>query len=59
MKILVVCGSPHKNGTTNALADAFISGVDEKQHIVEKIQIADKKICIGFSTVLFWIHCTA
>ena len=26
MKILVLCGSPHKNGTTNALADAFLSG---------------------------------
>lgn len=44
MKVLVVCGSPHKNGTTNALAEAFISGIDLNKHQVEKIQLADKKI---------------
>ena len=49
MKILILCGSPHKNGTTNALADAFVSGIDPTRHNVEKIQITDKDIapCLG------------
>ena len=49
MNILVLCGSPHKNGTTNALADAFLSGVDTGRHRVEKVILADKKIapCMG------------
>ena len=49
MKILVLCGSPHKNGTTNALADAFLSGVDLARHTVEKVQISEKNIapCLG------------
>ena len=49
MKILILCGSPHKNGTTNALADAFVSGIDHTKHEVEKVQIGEKKIapCLG------------
>lgn len=49
MKILILCGSPHKNGTTNALAEALISGIDRSRHEVEKIQLAEKKIapCLG------------
>ena len=49
MKILSLCGSPHKNGTTNALAEALISGIDQSRHEVEKIQLAEKKIapCLG------------
>lgn len=49
MKILILCGSPHKNGTTNALADAFISGIDRTRHDIEKIQLSDKTIapCLG------------
>ena len=49
MKILILCGSPHKNGTTNALAEALISGIDQSIHEVEKIQLAEKKIapCLG------------
>ena len=49
MKILILCGSPHKNGTTNALAEALISGIDQSRHEVEKIQLAEKKIspCLG------------
>ena len=44
MKILVLCGSPHKNGTTNALAEALISGIDRNRHTVEKIQLSEKKV---------------
>ena len=49
MKILILCGSPHKNGTTNALAEALISGIDQSRHEIEKIQLAEKKIapCLG------------
>lgn len=49
MKILILCGSPHKNGTTNALAEALISGIDQDRHEIEKIQLAEKKIapCLG------------
>ena len=49
MKILILCGSPHKNGTTNALAEALISGIDQRRHEIEKIQLAEKKIapCLG------------
>lgn len=49
MNILVVCGSPHKNGTTNAMADALISAIDLNQHQVEKIQLCEKKVspCLG------------
>lgn len=49
MKILMVYGSPHKNGTTKALADAFLSGADLQRHSVQEIRIADKNIgpCMG------------
>ena len=49
MNILILCGSPHKNGTTNALADAFSSGVDMTRHNIEKVQISEKNIapCLG------------
>ena len=49
MKILILCGSPHKNGTTNVLAEALISGIDQSRHEIQKIQLAEKKIapCLG------------
>ena len=49
MKILILCGSPHKNGNTNALAEAFVNGVDQKMHQIKKIWIPGKRIapCTG------------
>lgn len=49
MKILVLCGSPHKNGTTNVLAEAFLDGIDTEKHSVEKIWLQGKKTspCLG------------
>lgn len=44
MKILVVCGSPHLNGTTNRMADTFIASVDPAKHEVEKVQLSGKNI---------------
>ena len=49
MKILMVYGSPHKKGTTDALAEAFLSGVDQSRHTVQSIWICGKKVapCMG------------
>ena len=34
MRILVIESSPHKNGSSNLLADHFISGAREAGHMV-------------------------
>ena len=48
MKILRVYGSPHKKGTTDALAEAFLSGADPR-HAVERVWLGEKKVapCLG------------
>ncbi len=48
MKILVLNGSPRKNGNTDMLTEAFINGA-EKTNEVEVIQVRDYKInpCTG------------
>jgi len=47
--IVVIVGSPRKNGNTELLADAFITGARGAGNIVEKLTIIGKKIggCIG------------
>ena len=49
MNILLVYGSPHKNGTTQALAEAFLSGVDQSRYMVETVWLGEKKTapCLG------------
>ncbi|MGN1377043.1 MAG: flavodoxin family protein [Dorea sp.] len=49
MKILVLCGSPHKKGTTDALAEAFCKGAFSAGHDVKKVWLQGKKImpCLG------------
>lgn len=49
MKILVVLGSPHKHGSTNALADEFIRGAREAGNEVQVFDAAHSKVepCIG------------
>ena len=49
MNILIVQGSPHKNGTTHAMTEAFLSGVDQTRHAVETIWLGEKKVapCLG------------
>lgn len=49
MKILILTGSPHKNGTSNTLVKEFVKGAIEVGHEVEIIDIAKSNIypCLG------------
>ena len=49
MKILVLKGSPHKNGSSNLLADEFIKGAKENNHQIEEFDVAHANIkpCLG------------
>ncbi len=49
MKILVLTGSPRKNGNSNTLADYFIKGAEEKGHTVVRFDAAFKDVhpCIA------------
>ena len=49
MKILVITGSPRKNGNSAALADHFIEGAKEAGHEVVRFDAAFKKVhpCIA------------
>ncbi len=49
MKIVVLTGSPHKNGTSNTLVDEFIRGAKEAGHNVTRFDTAFLNIhpCIG------------
>lgn len=49
MKILVITGSAHKNGTSACLADSFTRGAEEAGHEVSRFDAAFKNVhpCIG------------
>lgn len=49
MKILVLTGSPRKNGNSNTLADNFIKGAEENGHKVMRFDAAFKTVhpCTG------------
>lgn len=49
MEIVVLQGSPHKNGSSNLLATQFIKGAQEQGHEVTALDIAHMEIhpCIG------------
>ena len=49
MNILVIQSSPHKNGSSNLLADNFIRGAEEKGHQVTVFDAAraDLHPCLG------------
>ena len=44
MNILVLNGSPRKNGNTEIMADAFIEGARKKGHMGEKMNLGNRKI---------------
>lgn len=48
-KVLILSGSPRKNGNSDILCDEFMRGAKEAGHDVEKIRVAEKKIgyCLG------------
>ena len=48
-KVLILPGSPRKNGNSDLLCDEFMKGAIEAGHQVEKIRVAEKKIapCTG------------
>ena len=43
-KVLILSGSPRKNGNSDMLCDEFMRGAVESGHDVEKIRVAEKKI---------------
>ena len=43
-KVLILSGSPRKNGNSDILCDEFMKGAVEAGHQVEKIRIAEKNI---------------
>ncbi len=49
MKILVITGSPRKNGNSNTLADSFVKGATEAGHEVVRFDAAFKEVhpCVG------------
>ncbi len=49
MKIIVLMGSPNKNGSTGILADSFVRGAAESGHDCEIIDVCHANIhpCIG------------
>lgn len=49
MEIVVLTGSPHKQGTSFVLAQEFIKGAEAKKHKIYRFDAAFKKIhpCIG------------
>lgn len=49
MKILILKGSPHINGTSNTIVEEFIRGAKEKGHEVDTIDVAHSNLhpCLG------------
>lgn len=44
MKILIITGSPRKNGNSNTLVDNFIKGAEEAGHNIVRFDSAFKKV---------------
>ncbi len=49
MKVLIITGSSHKNGTTAYLTEQFIKGAEEAGHEIFRFDSADKEVhpCIA------------
>lgn len=50
MKILVLNGSPHPQGSTKDMVNAFKKGAESAGHIVDVVEVCKKKIggCLAF-----------
>lgn len=48
-KVLILSGSPRKNGNSDILCNEFMRGAIDAGNDVEKIRVAEKKIgyCLG------------
>ena len=48
-QILIIKGSPRKNGNTSAMADAFAKGASENEAVITEVILKDKTIgdCVG------------
>ena len=44
MKILVLNGSPRKQGNTAAMVSAFVKGAEENHHEVDVVNVCQRKI---------------
>ncbi len=53
-KILILTGSPRKNGNSDMLADAFMKGAQEKGHTVNKIEVANLNISGCNACTMCW-----
>ena len=49
MKVVVLRGSPHKNGSSNLLAGEFVRSAEEAGHRVQVLDTAHRKMhpCLG------------
>ena len=55
-KVLILSGSPRKNGNSDLLCDEFMRGVTESGNEAEKIRIAGKKW--RFVGLVYWkLYC--
>ena len=59
--VLILSGSPRKNGNSDMLCDAFMKGALEAGHQVEKIRVAEKNIgfcrgCYGCVNAKACVH---
>ena len=50
-KVLILSGSPRKNGNSDILCDEFMRGAAEAGNEVEKLRVAEKKI--GYCTACY------
>jgi multimeric flavodoxin WrbA len=53
-KILILTGSPRKNGNSDMLADAFMKGAQEMGHTVNKIEVAKLNISGCMACEMCW-----
>ena len=57
MKVIVLMGSPNRNGSTGILVDNFKRGAEEAGHSVDVIDVCHANIhpCIGFVMLLSFL----